>query len=74
MKNLITPLLMATALIATACTNTNDIDTPDVDPSGKTPISFSVEESHSPRTRAGFTADTKIAMRIKSEKTENNVT
>ena len=74
MKNLITPLLMATALIATACTNTNDINTPDVDPSGKTPISFSVEESHSPRTRAGFTADTKIAMRIKSEKTENNVT
>lgn len=72
MKNLITPLLMATALIATACTNTNDIDTPDVDPSGKTPISFSVEESHSPRTRAGFTADTKIAMRIKS--TDGNST
>ena len=72
MKNLITPLLMATALIATACTNTNDIDTPDVDPSGKTPISFSVEENHNPRTRAGFTADTKIAMRIKS--TDGNST
>ena len=52
MKNLITPLLMATALIATACTNTNDIDTPDVDPSGKTPISFVGENSNAPITRA----------------------
>ncbi len=66
MKNLITPLLMATALIATACTNTNDIDTPDVDPSGKTPISFVGENSNAPITRAGFSDNTQIAMHIRS--------
>ena len=72
MKNLINPLLIATALITTACTNTTDIDNHDVDPSGKTPISFSVEENLSTRTRAGFSDETKIAMRIKSERTVNN--
>lgn len=65
MKNLITPLLMATALIATACTNTNDDDVI-VDPSEKTPISFSGEENSTPITRAGFTVETKVAIRIKS--------
>ena len=66
MKNLITPLLMATALIATACTNTNDIITPDVDPSGKTPISFVGENSNAPITCAGFSDNTQIAMHIRS--------
>lgn len=72
MKNLFTPLLMATALIATACTNTNDIDTPDVDPSGKTPISFVGENSNAPITRAGFSANTQIAMHIRSTKDASN--
>ena len=77
MKNLITPLLMATALIATACTNTNDIITPDVDPSGKTPISFVGENSNAPITRAGFQCAegsyTQIAMHIRSTKSTTEI-
>lgn len=77
MKNLITPLLMATALIATACTNNNDIDTPDVDPSGKTPISFVGENSNAPITRAGFQCAegsyTQIAMHIRSTKSTTEI-
>ena len=70
MKNLLYPLVFATAFVATACTSTNetDFDTP-VDPNGKTAISFSVEEQRRALTRAGFTDITKIAMRIKSEAT-----
>ncbi len=65
MKKFFNPLILATALAATACTNTEDGVIND-DPANKTAISFSVEENQSPVTRAGFTADTKIAMRIKS--------
>jgi hypothetical protein len=77
MKNLITPLLMATALIATACTNTTDIDNHDVDPSGKTPISFVGENSNAPVTRAGFQCAegsyTQIAMHIRSTKSKSEI-
>ena len=73
MKNLINPLLIATALIATACTNTTDIDNHDVDPSGKTPISFVGENSNAPVTRAGFTEKTQIAMHIRSTKDDSNI-
>ena len=66
MKKFFNPLILATALAATACTNTEDDSTDIVDPSGKTAISFVGEENHSPMTRAGFTTNTKIAMRIKS--------
>lgn len=66
MKKLFYPLTLALTLLATSCTNNQDDMTSPTDPSGKTPISFSVEENRKPITRAGFTADTKIAMRIKS--------
>ena len=39
MKKLFYPLMLATAFVATSCTNTEDTNT-NVDPSGKTPISF----------------------------------
>ena len=69
MKNLLYPLVFATAFVATACTSTQspDIDTP-VDPNGKTPISFVGQSSNHGLTRAGFSADTHIAMHIRSDK------
>lgn len=69
MKNLLYPLVFATAFVATACTSTNetDFDTP-VDPNGKTPISFVGQSSNHGLTRAGFSADTHIAMHIRSDK------
>lgn len=69
MKNLFYPLLFATAFVATACTSTNetDFDTP-VDPNGKTAISFVGQSSNHGLTRAGFTAETQIAMHIRSNK------
>lgn len=74
MKNLLYPLVFATAFVATACTTTQspDIDTP-VDPNGKTPISFVGQSSNHPITRAGFTAETQIVMHIRSTKDANNV-
>lgn len=70
MRKLFYPLLIATAFVATACTSTQDSDNDaPVDPNGKTAISFSVEEQRKAMTRAGFTGNTKIAMRIKSEAT-----
>ena len=68
MKKRFYPLMMAIALAAAACTNTTEDSTETVDPTGKTPISFSVEENHAATTRAAFGSETKIAMRIKSEK------
>ena len=72
MKKLFYPLTLALTLLATSCTNNQDDMTTPTDPSGKTPISFSVEENRKPITRAGFTDATQIAMRIKSTKTVNN--
>ena len=71
MKNLFYPLLMATAFVATACTNNLEDDVTPVDPNGKTPISFVGETSNTPVTRAGFDngsdeAITQIAMHIRS--------
>ena len=71
MRKLIYPLMMATMCVATACTNTKD-DVID-NPTDKTPISFSVDESHTPMTRAGFTKATEIAMRIKSKNDKDSV-
>ena len=67
MKVLFRPLTLAALLVASACTSDIKDDIENIDPSSKTAISFSVEENHTPMTRAGFTASTKIAMRIKSE-------
>ena len=67
MKVLFRPLTLAALLVASACTSDIKDDIENIDPNSKTSISFSVEENHTPMTRAGFTASTKIAMRIKSE-------
>ena len=72
MKQLFYPLVLATALVTTACNNDLENNTDVVDPSNKTAISFSVEESQQPMTRAGFKASTKMAMRIKSEDGSGN--
>ena len=67
MKVLFRSLTLAALFAASACSNeiVNEIE--EIDPSSKTAISFSVEENRAHMTRAGFTASTKIAMRIKSE-------
>ncbi len=67
MKVLFRSLTLAALFAASACSNeiVNEIE--EIDPSSKTAISFSVEENSAHMTRAGFTASTKIAMRIKSE-------
>ena len=66
MKNLFYPLLMATAFVATACTNNLEDDVTPVDPNGKTPISFVGEDNTAAVTRAGFADATLIAMHIRS--------
>ena len=70
MKNLFYPLLMATAFVATACTNNLEGDVTPVDPNVKTPISFVAENNNQPVTRVGFEGDsefyTEVAMHIRS--------
>ena len=70
MKNLFYPLLMATAFVATACTNNLEDDVTPVDPNGKTPISFVAENNNQPVTRVGFEGAsdsyTEVAMHIRS--------
>lgn len=73
MKNLFYPLLMATAFVATACTNNLEDDVTPVDPNGKTPISFVGETSNTPATRAGFADATQIVMHIRSTKDDSNI-
>lgn len=67
MKNLFYPLLIATAFVATACTNNQEDDVTPVDPTGKTAISFVAENNNQPVTRAGFDNPTKMAMHIRSK-------
>lgn len=66
MKNLFYPLLIATAFVATACTNNQEDDVTPVDSTGKTPISFVGEDNTAAVTRAGFADATLIAMHIRS--------
>ena len=70
MKNLFYPLLIATAFVATACTNNLEDDVTPVDPNGKTPISFIAVNNNQPVTRVGFEGDnksyTEVAMHIRS--------
>ena len=73
MKKFINPLILATALAATACTNTTEDPSETVDPSGKTAISFVGESSSAPTTRAGFKEKTQIAMHIRSTKDASNI-
>lgn len=77
MKNLFYPLLMATAFVATACTNNLEDDVTPVDPNGKTPISFVAENNNQPVTRAGFEGDdksyTEVALHIRSTKSSSDI-
>ena len=72
MKKFFNPLILATALAATACTNTEDGVIND-DPANKTAISFVGESRNTPVTRAGFGADTQIALHIRSTKDASNI-
>ena len=62
-------LLLGT-LMSAACTN--NLEDINIDPSNKTAISF-VGQNNNNLTRAGFTADTQIAMHIRSTKDANNI-
>lgn len=74
MKKFFYPLMMFAALATTACTNTQDDITDTTDPSGKTPISFVGEATNAPaKTRAGFEAQTQIALHIRSTKDKDNI-
>lgn len=64
MKNLFYPLLFATALVSAACSNDLENDANVTDPSNKTAISFVGQNNTT--TRYGFTANTQIAMHIRS--------
>lgn len=74
MKNLLYPLLFATAFMATACTNTQDDVNEIIDPSGKTAISFVGQDNARLVTRAGFEKETQIVMHIRSNKKEGKDT
>ena len=74
MKKFFYPLMMFAALATTACTNTQDDITDTTDPSGKTPISFVGEATNAPaKTRAGFEANTQIALHIRSTRDKDNI-
>ena len=68
MKNLLFPLVLATTLVTTACTNSLEDDANAIDPSNKTAISFVGEDNAAALTRYGFAANTHIAMHIRSNK------
>ena len=72
MKHLFYPLIIATALVATACTNSLEDEANVVDPSNKTAISF-VGQNNTSVTRAGFAVQTQIAMHIRSTKDASNI-
>ena len=71
MKQLFYPLVLATALVTTACNNDLENNTDVVDPSNKTAISFVGQNNVV--TRAGFTGNTEIAMHIRSTKDASNI-
>lgn len=77
MKNLFYPLLIATAFVATACTNNQEDDVTPVDPTGKTPILFIAENNNQPVTRVGFEGDdksyTEVALHIRSTKSSSDI-
>ena len=73
MKVLFYPLLVATAMVATACTNDLEDDIEVIDPSTKTEITFVGQDDSAPLTRAGFAAQTQIAMHIRSTKDNSNI-
>ena len=61
-------LLLLGTLMSAACTN--NLEDINIDPSNKTAISFVGQNN---MTRAGFTADTQIAMHIRSTKDASNI-
>ena len=73
MKNIFYSLLIATSLVATACTSNQEDDVIPVAPGNKTAISFVGQTSTTAITRVGFTGKTptQIVMHIRSTKDEN---
>lgn len=73
MKVLFYPLLVATAMVATACTNDLEDDIEVIDPSTKTEITFVGQDNSARITRAGFVEQTQIAMHIRSTKDADHI-
>lgn len=71
MNKLYYSLIVATALATTACTNDLENDTTEVVSGNKEAISFVGQNNTT--TRAGFAAQTEIAMHIRSTKDDNNI-
>ena len=71
MNKLYSSLIVATALVTTACTNDLENDTNAVVSGDKEAIAFVGQNNTI--TRAGFTADTQIAMHIRSTKDASNI-
>lgn len=71
MKKLTYSLALATALVATSCSDKDELINEVVDPNAKEMISFSMSDAQGPvtraTTRAGFEATTRIVMRIQSD-------
>lgn len=73
MKVLFYPLLVATAMVATACSNDLENDIQVIDPSTKTAITFVGQDNSARITRAGFAEQTQIAMHIRSTKDADHI-
>ena len=71
MNKLYSSLIVTTALLTTACTNDLENDTNAVVSGDKEAIAFVGQNNTI--TRAGFTADTQIAMHIRSTKDASNI-
>ena len=71
MNKLYYSLIVTTALLTTACTNDLENDTNAVVSGDKEAIAFVGQNNTT--TRAGFTADTQIAMHIRSTKDASNI-
>ena len=72
-KVLFRSMLAATVLVASACSDNLKDEVEVIDPSSKTAITFVGQDNSVIRTRAGFEANTLIAMHIRSTKDASNI-
>ena len=73
MKVLFQPLILATVLVASACSSDIKDDIQNIDPSTKTAITFVGQDNSARLSRAGFAENTQIAMHIRSTKDASNI-
>ena len=72
-KVLFRSMLAATVLAASACSDNLKDEVEVIDPSSKTAITFVGQDNSAKLTRAGFEANTLIAMHIRSTKDASNI-